>query len=147
MNSKILSFLICLYLPAGVAHAHGDETEHSGKYRVLKEMQAPDGKGVTLMVREGGHLLGQRFQVELRAQCEKTTKDPIQWEVQDSFSVCDLSPDSAKVNSKKTAVALKTKMADIKFYDDQVAQGIKHPEERCQEQTTVKKFSLKTICK
>ena len=100
-----------------------------------------------LIVREDGHLLGQPYQVELRANCASASSNPMKWPVQDSFSVCDLNPESARVNSQRTGVAIKTKLADHGNFEKQIELGVQSPQATCEEKTTIKKFSLRGLCK
>ena len=51
--------------------------------------------------------------------------------IHDSLSVCDVDPESLKMNRKKTAVAMKTKMADMKTYYDQVEKGDRLAQVQC----------------
>jgi hypothetical protein len=142
---RLVYFLICLLIAFPVSgHEHKDGDIH--EVRVLKHLFLKDGKKAVVLVREGGHILGQPFQVEIRANCQTQETDYQKWPVQDSFSVCDLSPESVKVNQAQTAVALKTKRADTQKYDDQLSRGVSSPDLVCHEKTQIKKFSLKTLC-
>ncbi len=141
MRRKFIIFCIGLtLLPSALAKANDQD------FRVLKEMALPrEGKAVVL-VREDGHLLGQPFQVELRVNCQTDQNNYLDWPVHDSFSVCDLDPESLKINSKKSAIALKTKMADHANFEQQLNLGLSSPQVKCEESTTVKKFSLNQLC-
>ena len=142
-----MAFLICFGLPAvAKADQHDHEHDKIKEYRVLEQVNKYEEGYAFVMVREGGHLLGQPYQVELRVECSGILSDPLKVKVKDSFSVCDLDPDSIKVNSDGTAIAVKAKMADVNYYDDQIAQGVSSPEMRCLEKTTIKKFSLRKLC-
>jgi hypothetical protein len=144
MSNKWL-LIICLFFLTPMVAAH-ERDSSSEAYRVLHRARLEQGGEAVLLVREAGHLLGQPFQVELRVQCQPSTEAPIHWPVSDSFSVCDLSPESVKVNRSHTALALKTKMADHDSYDQQIELGISQPRVTCQKATTVKKFSLRDLC-
>jgi hypothetical protein len=106
-----------------------------------------NGQSYVITVREHSHVLGQKFQVELRYSCDQSLSDTAEsLPVQDSFSVCDLSPGSVTLGSSATALAVKTKAADLEGYYEQIAKGDQNPILICQAQTEVKKFSLKTLC-
>ncbi len=144
MKHLFLSLSILLSTP--VAFAHGDSSDQSeSDYRVLKTIEAGQGKAF-IVAREDGHLLGQPYQVELRLNCDASDQDVMNLPIKDSFSVCDMKPESLKINKSQTAIAMKTKMADLDSYYAQVEQGIAHPEVSCQEKTTIKKISLKNLC-
>ncbi len=140
MSRRLIIFFLCFYLPSALAEASDQE------YRVLKNLQDETGDAAAVVVREAGHLHGQPYQVELRVRCNNVSENPLQWSVRDSFSVCDLSPDSVKVNTQGSAVALKTKMADHANFEKQLELGISQPQIGCQSQTTIKKFSLRNLC-
>ena len=120
--------------------AHDNE-----EFRILQEFSKGGEYQAWLLVREDGHVLGQPYQVEMRVNCSKVKVQPLEAKVKDSFSVCDLDPDSLKQNRQGSAVALKTKMANIGDYYEKLGRG---PASTvlCQEKTTIKKFSLKNLC-
>lgn len=141
MNSKIAAFLICLYVPHALADNHQDSN-----YRILRSFQKGKIEAV-IIVREDGHLLGQPYQVELRANCNKTKTIEGQWPIQDSFSVCDLDPKSLKMNKDQSVMALKTKLSDLTNFNEQIELGISAPSVSCSKNTTIKKFNLSDLCK
>ncbi len=143
---KVFFFTLCIYLPHALANAHDEAEGPSQEYRVLKQLALNSGIKAAVVVKEGGHLIGRPFQVELRVRCEGASSDVLQWPVHDSFSVCDMSPESVKVNRQMTAVALKAKVADLAHYDQQINDSASDPEVRCHKQTHIKKFSLKSLC-
>lgn len=140
MSSAFASFLIILSFPVTLA-AQSDQD-----FRILHEYKSSTNQAF-LIVREEPHRLGQPYQLELRVRCgDSTASDPLKLPIHDSFSACDIDPSSVKVNTSQTALALKTKMADVETYNDQVAQGIKSPILQCLNSTSVLKFSLQNIC-
>lgn len=142
MNKKLFTFLMCIYIPSALAEAHEGRVD---SYRILKSWNIKDNK-IAVVATEQGHLLGQPYQIELRAQCGKQSSEVMQWEVVDSFSVCDISPDSLKMNSQGSALAMKTKMSDLKYFDEQMNSGVISPQTRCLRETSIKKFSLQKLC-
>ena len=132
----LLTLTIIFFFPEAFAH---EEHNESSEYRTLKEIQLKDGGQVYILAREDGHLLGQPYQVELRVRCHSQKEETIKLPIKDSFSVCDMSPESLKVNTKKTAVAMKVKMADINSYYEKVERGVASPEVDCAKPTTIKK--------
>ena len=110
-----------------------------------------NGTKFYVTAREDSHVLGQKFQVELRYQCQpQVQQDPTdvtKIPVQDSFSVCDLAPDSVTINTSRTAVALKTKMANREHYYEQISDGQANPQLLCEARTEIKTFSLTKICR
>ena len=66
--------------------------------------------------------------------------------VKDSFSVCDVKPESILVNSDQTGVAMKTKSVDITDYDNQILSATADIKPKCAEGTTIKHFSLEGLC-
>lgn len=140
-----LIFSIALLLFTSQVFGH-EAHETDSKLRQLGEYASPSGHKVYLVAREDGHLLGQPYQLELRADCGGDGGSVKSLPIQDSFSVCDMDPDSIKMNIKKTAIAMKVKLADIGSYDQKIAQGQASPEVSCLAATTIKKFSLKNLC-
>lgn len=145
MKFLTLSFLILLYPDSSHAHEEGFELKAKHDYRVVYQTQI-DGALAQVLVHEGGHLVGQPFQVELRVQCPGDSSDIVSLPVKDSFSVCDLDPESVKMNKQKTALALKVKQADLTTYYDQISEGKQEPELKCAKKTSIKKFSLSNLC-
>jgi hypothetical protein len=140
--AMILFFFI---LPDRVLADEGHHLSKASPHRILWQ-ESVNGALVTVVVHEGGHVLGQPFQVELRVQCAGTEAPLHEQPVQDSFSACDLDPSSLKVNRQKTALAMKAKAADLNHYYDQIAAGKQEPELRCQPQTQISKLSLNRLC-
>ena len=140
IRGKTLAFLVLFYIPQAQAHE-----SNKSNFRTIKEL-TNDGTEVAVIVREDGHLLGQPYQVELRVNCSKS-KDALDlWPIQDSFSVCDLDPNSVKLNRQRDVIALKTKLSDFRNFNDQIELGISSPKAQCSKQTTIKKFQLKRLC-
>lgn len=147
---KLAVALVVLFMSNPVVadgHHHGVKPIKQRDYRILKIITLEPDKKAYLIAREEGHLIGQPIQVELRESCGLIHKPVTQMPVLDSFSVCDIAPESFKLNSKKSAVAMKIKVADLDAYHNQVEKGIKSPEVKCAQDTRVRKFSLKKICK
>lgn len=140
-----LILLVFLYPDSSRADEEGYELKAKHDYRVVYQTQI-EGAQAKVLVHEGGHVVGQPFQVELRAQCPGQSADIVSLPVKDSFSVCDVDPSSIKMNKQKTALAMKVKQADLKTYYDQISDGKKEPELKCSEKTFIKKFSLRNLC-
>ncbi|MCB0377460.1 MAG: hypothetical protein KDD33_03120 [Bdellovibrionales bacterium] len=134
-------FLILTLSGHGLAHA-----DTSGELRILKEIKLAKGKAF-LVVRKDEHLLGRPFQVEVRAQCPGDASQVEDLAIKDSYSVCDLEPDSVKLNKKRSALALKTKEANVAAYEDQIAKGNMSAGVDCMRTTKILKFSLTDLCK
>ena len=143
MIRSLICFLVIVYFPNALA---GAEHSSSEQVRILKEIKLEENKKAYIVVREAGHLLGQPYQVELRVQCDENKTKVLNLPVKDSYSVCDLKPESLKINLEKTALAMKVKTADLINYYDQVDRGIFNPKVRCQRQTSIEKFSLRKLC-
>lgn len=144
MNSNPISLLIfvLLLIPGALAETQNDLT------RVLLKGKSIDGVSYAVTAREKAHVLGQKFQVELRYDCSNNSQlSPEVLPVQDSFSVCDLSPQSLRENLSRTAIAVKTKRADINSYYDQLERKVQQPNLSCHKTTEIKKFSLQGLCK
>ncbi|MEO0335762.1 MAG: hypothetical protein AAF202_05185 [Pseudomonadota bacterium] len=140
----ILKSLILFTFALGASQSANAENKN---VRVLRAGEV-NGYRYLLTAEEHSHVLGQKFQVQLRYSCSTQASDqPENLPVQDSFSVCDLSPSSVKVNKSKTAIGIKTKAADREHYYEQVSQGITSPKLYCKSETEVRKFSLKRICR
>lgn len=135
----LMSFLLLMTFPTDL------RAQDSQEYRVLKYMKKGSAH-IYLMVREEHHRLGQPFQVELRVSCTGAVSNPLLLDIHDSLSVCDLDPNSSKINRTETALAIKTKMADLEAYNDQIASGQIHPHLSCLIDTEIKKFSLNGLC-
>lgn len=140
---RVLLFISHILFTFNV-YAHGDEAS-SQEVRVLKEVNLKKGKAY-VVARKAGHLIGRPFQVEVRLDCEGSGQDVQSLKVQDSYSVCDLDPESLKINQAQTAIALKTKDADIETYNDRIAQGETNVDALCAKETKVLKFSLRNLC-
>ncbi len=143
MKHLVVSLSILLSSSGALAHDH---SSNPTDYRVLKTIEAGGQGKAYIVARDEGHLVGQPFQVELRLNCEGDEKNILDLPIQDSFSVCDMKPESLKINRAQTAVAMKTKMADLDSFYAQVEKGEKHPQVMCQQKTTIKKLSLKNLC-
>ncbi len=142
-------FILCIIVLSfewALAHDHEAQEDISLEYRVLKEVSLSETQKVYLVAREDGHLLGQPYQIEVRVRCDGEKLDIIELPVKDSFSVCDMQPESVKINKAKTAMAMKVKVVDLKHYEDQLEAGQKSPDVRCHKKTEIKKFSLKKLC-
>lgn len=139
----ILTLILIFFFPQAFAH---DSSQKNVDYRVLKELELQGASKAYIIAREDGHLLGQPFQVELRVQCHQEKVDVLKLKISDSFSVCDLSPESLKLNKAKTVIAMKAKMADLNTYYQDLEKGKASPEVKCGKATKIKKFSLKNLC-
>ncbi len=64
----------------------------------------------------------------------------------DSFSVCDIKPESVMMNVDQTAIAMKTKLVDMDDYNNQMASGTVDVKPNCAKATRVKIFSLENLC-
>ncbi|MCJ8277301.1 MAG: hypothetical protein HRT44_08235 [Bdellovibrionales bacterium] len=133
-------------------HDHNHDHEHNlndpnEEIRILQELNLAGGSTAYVVARQQGHILGQNYQVELRLNCSPEKKDIHDLPVHDSLSVCDVDPDSLKLNRKKTAVAMKSKMADMKTYYDQIEKGDRLAQVQCAKKTEVIKFSLSKLCR
>jgi hypothetical protein len=118
----------------------------SHNVRLLKTIQISKNQYVYLTVRDEGHVLGQYFVVQLRANCSGAVKDFSKLEVLDSVSVCNMKPESVKTNRDMTAVAFLSKTANINKYYDDISNGVVEPKVDCNSKTEIQKFSLKKIC-
>ncbi len=143
--------IICLqFVFVSTSHANDeiqivDQTTH--KVRLLKKINLIDDQFVYLTVRDEGHVLGQNFIVQLRASCNGESDDFTKLKVLDSFSVCNLKPESVKINRKSTAIAFLSKTANINKYYEDLADGKVDPKVDCNASIEIQKFSLKNICK
>jgi len=115
--------------------------------RLLKTVKVGEGQYVYLSARNNGHVLGQRFLIETRVSCTGEAADFTKLEVKDSYSVCNMKPESIVQNDKGTALAMLVKSANINKYYDDIGEGIKSPEVNCHSGNEVLKFSLKNFCK
>ena len=159
MRLVVVLFIIFLYEASSGRTYHSSQGGHSDlhhssqesqKYRVLKTF-AHSGASVWLIVREAGHMVGQPFQVELRVQCSSSSgsasnENIMNLPVNDSFSVCDLDPESVLINTDQTAMAMKTKSVDMNDYNRQTASGTVDIQPKCSVATTIKTFSLENLC-
>jgi len=143
MIKVLLLFFLISYFPKAAAH---DSEVLMQEHRVLKVIQVNQKVKAYVVVREDGHLLGQPYQVELRVRCEQNKDEILQLPIKNSFSVCDLSPQSLKLNQKRNAVAMKVKMADLNNYYHQLEAGLISPQINCAIPTQIKKFSLNALC-
>lgn len=115
--------------------------------RLLKTIKLAEGKYVYLTARDEGHVLGQRFLVQTRVSCQGDSKDFSSLPIVDSHSVCNMKPDSVKMNKSMTAIAMLSKSANINKYYEDIASGKSEPQVDCNTKTEVLKFSLKNLCK
>jgi len=145
VNFLKITLLFFLYPNSSNAHEEGYELKAKHDYRVVYQTLL-EGAVAKVLVHEGGHVVGQPFQVELRVQCPGRSADIVSLPVKDSFSACDIDPSTVKMNNQKTALAMKVKLADLKTYYDQISNGQKEPELKCSEKTVIKKFSLRNLC-
>lgn len=137
-------FLSLLLTPEAFAHEEGEKKTE--EIRILKTIDINDKSKAYIVAREDGHILGQPYQVEMRLNCEGKEMEVKDLPVQDSLSVCDIDPESLKVNNQKTAVAMKTKLADMNSYYDEVEKGNTLATVKCLKKTKILKFTLKNLC-
>lgn len=132
------------------AHA-ADEAEHSHSHdyetRLLKTIKVGEGQYVYLSARNNGHVLGQKFLLETRVSCSGESQDFTKLEVKDSYSVCNMQPESIVKNTKGTALAMLVKSANINKYYNDIGEGITSPNVDCHNGNEVLKFSLQNFCK
>jgi len=114
--------------------------------RLLKTVKIGEDQYVYLSARNNGHVLGQKFLLETRVSCKGEINDFTKLEVKDSYSVCNMNPDSIVKNTKGTALAMVVKSANINKYYDDIGEGIKSPKINCYENNEVLKFSIKNLC-
>lgn len=114
--------------------------------RLLKTVELGEGKYVYLSARNNGHVLGQKFLLETRVSCNGKSKDFAKLEVKDSYSVCNMKPESIVKNKKGTAMAMLVKSANINKYYDDIGEGVASPDVKCNEGNEVLKFSIKNLC-
>jgi hypothetical protein len=141
--------LLCIaILSLSVASAYAHEG-HDDNYelRLLKTIELKDKQVVYLTVRDQGHVLGQPFIVETRVSCQGPVTEVSKLPVHDSYSVCDMQPESIKLNKQRTAVAMKSKSADINSYYSDIEKGVQRTEVRCRPKTEILKFTLQNLCK
>ena len=138
----LLAFLLFWIAPEVFAHEDENIPE---EVRVLQTVDLKDSSKAYIVAREAGHILGQPFQVELRLNCKGEEKEVSLLPVHDSMSVCDIDPNSLKLNKNQTAIAMKTKMADMnRYYKDMEEDPT--AKVHCAEATKVIKFSLEKLC-
>lgn len=113
---------------------------------LLKTIKLDDNKVVYLTARDNGHVLGQKFLVQKRVSCNGEVENFSELEVLDSYSVCNMKPESITLNNKKNAVAMLSKSANVDQYYDDIEAGLSSPEISCNNNTEILKFSLKGIC-
>jgi hypothetical protein len=114
--------------------------------RLLKTVKIGEGKYVYLSARNNGHVLGQKFLLETRVSCNGEAQDFTKLEVRDSYSVCNMKPESIVQNTKGTALAMIVKSANINKYYDDIGEGIASPDIKCHAGNEVLKFSLQNFC-
>jgi len=127
-------------------HAHEHSHDHEYETRLLKTIEMGNGQIVYLSARDNGHVLGQKFLLETRVSCSGDVEDYSKLEVKDSYSVCNMKPESIVKNTKNTALAMLVKSANINKYYDDIAEGISSPHVNCKEGNEVLKFSIQNLC-
>lgn len=136
------AFLFCLLSPEVFAH---EDSGSLDEVRVLKTIDL-NGKGKAHVVaREAGHILGQPYQIELRLNCKNSEGEVASLPVHDSMSVCDVDPESLKLNKNQSAIAMKTKVADMDRYYKEMEED-PNAKVYCADKTKVIKFSLENLC-
>ena len=145
---KKLTLTIILLFNINVSYAEDVELINNNDHqvRLLKKIQVNDNGYVYLSARNNGHVLGQKFIIETRVSCNGEVSDFTALEVRDSYSVCNMKPESIVRNKKGTALAMLAKSANINKYYDDIADGITSPQIHCREGNEVLKFSLKHVC-
>lgn len=141
----LLTLSICQFASAEEHEGHTHSQDHD--VRLLKTVKVSDKQVVYLSARDNGHVLGQKFILETRVSCSGESEDFTKLEVQDSYSVCNMKPDSIIKNTKGTALAMLVKTANINKYYDDIGEGIASPAVDCHQGNEVLKFSLKNFCK
>ena len=133
----------CIRRIGPAEHVHSEDHET----RLLKTIKVGEGQYVYLSARNNGHVLGQKFLLETRVSCDGESQDFTKLEVKDSYSVCNMKPESIIKNTKGTALAMLVKSANINKYYDDIGAGIASPDVSCNGGNEVLKFSLKNFCK
>lgn len=146
MKSSLLAVLFVLSCITTHAHEADKVNPEEFNLRLLKTIELEGGTVVYITARDQGHVLGQPFVIETRVSCKGRDEDLKRLKVHDSYSVCDMEPHSIVVNRQNTAVAMKSKAADIDSYYQSIAGGKTPSEVSCQEKTELLKFSLKNLC-
>lgn len=145
--NKIVFLLIVLI---GSNKIYASEIEILSKedheMRLLKTVSVGEEKYLYLSARNNGHVLGQKFIIETRVSCSGEAQDFTDLEVIDSYSVCNMKPESIVENTKGTALAMLAKSANINRYYDDIGAGIASPQIHCKAGTEILKFSLKNLC-
>jgi len=147
---KAITTILSLFIFTLQAQAADEHEEHIHKkdhsVRLLQTVKLSDQQYVYLSARDNGHVLGQKFLIETRVSCNGESTDFTQLEVQDSYSVCNMKPDSIVKNTKSTALAMLVKSANINKYYDDIGDGISSPSIECNKGNEVLKFSMKNLC-
>ena len=78
---------------------------------------------------------------------DESQTDVLTFPVNDSFSVCALSPESLVINSSETAIAMKTKLVDMNDYSSQTLSVNFDSEPKCAKEPRSKLFPLKISVK
>lgn len=146
MKKAAVIFFILISFSASLASDVDLIAKADHEVRLLKTVKIGKGKFFYLSIRNNGHVLGQRFVVETRVSCHGKVEDFSDLKILDSYSVCNLKPESFVKNKKGTAVALLVKSANINKYYDDIGRGLLSPEISCHEGNEVLKFSLKNLC-
>ena len=148
MKKVILTLLALSLTQVTFAEEHTDHVhKEDHDVRLLKTIKVSDKQYVYLSARDNGHVLGQKFILETRVSCSGESANFAELEVQDSYSVCNMKPESIVKNNKGTALAMLVKTANINKYYDDIGEGISSPAVNCNDQNEVLKFSLKNFCK
>jgi len=146
MKHLIIYFIMLTNINSSFASEVHLIAKEDHEVRLLKTVKVGENQYVYLSARNNGHVLGQKFIVETRVSCNGESDDFTSLEVKDSYSVCNIKPESIVKNTKGTALAMLAKSANINRYYDDIGEGIASPEIYCKEGNEVLKFSLKNLC-
>ena len=145
---KKILFIVLLLVNINTSYAEEvqliDNNDH--QVRLLKTIKINSNNYVYLSARDNGHVLGQKFIIETRVSCNGEATYFTELEVLDSYSVCNMKPESFVKNKKGTALAMLAKSANINKYYDDIGDGVASPEIYCKSGNEVLKFSLKNLC-
>ena len=146
MKKILLTFIILTFSNSTLASDVEVIQKEDHEVRLLKTVNVGDNQVVYLSARNNGHVLGQKFVLETRVSCDGEVSDFTELSVIDSYSVCNMKPESITKNEKGTALAMLAKSANINQYYEDIGEGVSSPEISCNDGNELLKFSLKDLC-
>lgn len=139
MISVVISVLLSV-LQVGLAD--GDPKIYS--HKIFKDVDAYGD--VHIMVHSNGHLIGNRYIIEVIPDCKKTGMNWRQLDVKASESTCQVDRNGIELDRTRQEVSVRVYEMDRKKFQNDLMSNPTKAQARCLKEPSVLKFILKDLC-